>query len=102
MFEKYYKFNDGHPTGGSSVVTIAESQILEHMRQFIGYTGLTDEQLIMKFTQDRKAIPIPTPACKNTKKTCTRDDKCCKNQVTGGFVPDSNFTAEQEQSCNGH
>jgi|1_EtaG_2_1085319.scaffolds.fasta_scaffold19735_1 hypothetical protein len=102
MFEKYYKFNDGHPTGGNSVVTITEPQILEHMRQFTDHVGLTDEQLIMKFTQDRKAIPIPTPACKNTKKTCTRDDKCCKNQVTGGFVPDSNFTPEQEQSCNGH
>ena len=67
MPDKYYKFTDAHPTGGAATVTITEYQILEHMRQFTDHTGLTDDQLIMKFTQDRKALAVQTP---KSNKTC--------------------------------
>ena len=100
MAEKYYQFEDAHPTGGIAKVMITEAQILEHMRQFTDYKGLTDEQLVVKFTQDRNATHMPTPRCspkswsaiKNklkseVPKVCSRDDKCCKHPPTEGFVP---------------
>ena len=92
MAEKYYRFEDAHPTGGIAKVMITEAQILEHMRQFTDYTGLTDEQLVMKFTQDRRATPVPTPRCSQTAKVCSKGDKCCKDKVTGGFVPNRKGT----------
>ena len=109
MTDKYYKFTDAHPTGGVATVTITEHQILEHMRQFTDYTGFTDDQLIMKFAQDRKALAVSincdegddclkgTDKCdkgdeckdepKDEPEACNRGDQCCK-KVMSGFVPD--------------
>ena len=105
MTEKYYKFADNHPTGGTATVIITENQILEHMRQFSDYRGLEDDQLILKFAQDRGAVVVAMSCdkgdeclkdtdkcdkgdkCKAEPKSCNRGDKCCK-KVMRGFVPD--------------
>ena len=105
MTEKYYKFTDAHPTGGVSTVVITEYQILEHMHQFTDYRGLSNEQLIMKFTQDRKAQVVAMSCdkgddclkdtdrcdegdkCKAEPEPCDKGDQCCK-KVMSGFVPD--------------
>ena len=58
MTNMYYKFYDAHPTGGDAEITITETQIITHMRQFIDHNELTDIQCIMRFMEDRKATPI--------------------------------------------
>jgi hypothetical protein len=92
MTPKTYKFQDGHPTGGLSTVTITEPQIIEYMKQFVDNQELTDTQCVMRFLEDRKATPIAPPSCRKTSKVCSKGDKCCKNQAMKGFVPNRKGT----------
>jgi len=88
--ENVYRFVDSHPTGGSSLVTIREVDVIKYMRQFLEYDVAIcpDSKCIKDCTQARNAFLVPGEDHEVLRKqACTNPNCKCRSKDNTSATP---------------